>query len=128
MPDVVAQPGYRHDHHCVGDCSHRNVGLPGADGLQQNPLKAQAPQNRRDIGSRISQTAKLSARRQAAHEYARMGCRVLHAIAVAQDRATGERARWVYGQHRNGFTLLGTQKPNFEVFWIELFDICLQRG
>ena len=76
-----------------------DLGLPDADRLDQDDVAAGGVQHPQRLRRGAGQPAEVAARGHRADEHAGVGGVVLHAHAVAEQRAAGERRRRVDGQH-----------------------------
>ena len=75
---------------------------PGPDGLDEDQVEAGGVEHGRGRGRRRGQPAGVAARRHRADEHAVVAGVCLHPDAVAEQRAAGDRARRVDGDHRHG--------------------------
>src|SRR5919108_1129384 len=102
--DVVAEPRHHHDHRRVRQPADFHFVLPDADGLHDDDVLAHRIENADAVAGRAGQSAELPARRQRADEDAGIERMVLHADAIAEDRAAGERARRIDGDDADGLS------------------------
>ena len=88
------------DRRVRGPCDG-NLHLTDADGLDEDPRVAGGVEHAHRVRRRTREPAELAARRHRAHEHAVVGVVVLHADAVTEDRAAGERAGGIDRDHRH---------------------------
>ena len=91
----VARLGHEHDHDRVGEPHDVELGLPDADRLDEDDVHAEGVEQPDDVARRARQAAVAAARREAPDEDARVEEVRLHADAIAEHGAAGERARRV---------------------------------
>ena len=95
-------PGTSIDDRDVGGADDVHFVLADADGLDDDQRLAGGVEHQRDIAGRAREPADVPARRHAADEHVRvLGVR-LHAQPIAEDRAAGERAGRIDGDHADG--------------------------
>ena len=90
-------PGHEHDDRDVGGADDVDFVLADADGLDEDDVLAGGVEHERGVGGRAREAAEMAARRHAADEDAGVGGVRLHAHAVAEDRAAGERTGRIDG-------------------------------
>ena len=95
----VAPTGIHDDDRRVGVAGDLDLDLPDADGLDEDPRRADRVEHARGLRRRDREAAEVAAGRHRADEHAGVGRVVLHADAVAEDRAAAERAGRVDGEH-----------------------------
>ena len=96
---AVAPARVHDDDRRVGGVGDLDLDLPDADGLDDHPRLAGGVEHTHGLRRREREAAEMPAGRHRADEHARVGRVVLHAHAVAEDRAAGERARRVDREH-----------------------------
>ena len=92
-------PGHERDDRDVGRADDVHFVLTDADGLDDDDVLAGRVEHERRVAGRAREAAQMSARRHAADEHALVGRVRLHAQAIAEHRAAGERARRIDGDH-----------------------------
>ena len=97
--NVVAHAGGEDEAHGVGDLHDIDLRLPDADGLDYHDVKAAGVEYQSAFVRPAADAAKVAARAHTADEDALFNGVVLHTQAVSQNRAAGEGARRVYGDH-----------------------------
>ena len=100
--DIVAHAGHQHHHGHLRQAGDLDFVLPDADGLDEHVVLARGVQQQRQVGGGARQAAGHAARRHRADEDAGIGVVLLHADAVAQDRAAGDAAAGVHRDDRDG--------------------------
>ena len=99
--DLVAHLGCLQDHGRVGRRRDFHLALAGPDGLDEQQVEAASIQHGRRRGRRRGESPGMTARRHRADENVGVGRVRLHPDPVAQERAAGDRARWVDGDDRH---------------------------
>ena len=99
---VVAGPGHEHDDRDVGGADDINLVLADADGFDDHEALAGGIEHERGITRRPRKAAHVTTRRHAADEDLIVLRVRLHAHAVAENRAAGERARRIDRNHPDG--------------------------
>lgn len=97
--DAVAEPRRRHDHADIGDLGHVDLGLPGADRLDQDDLEPARIQRVDDADRRRRKSPHVTLRGERAHIDAIVVERRRHADAIAENGTPGDRARRVHRDH-----------------------------
>ena len=96
--------GARHQRHDrdVGGADDVDLVLADADGLDEDDVLAARVEHERGLAGRARQAAEMAARRHAADEHAVVAGMRLHAHAIAEDGAAGERAGRIDGDDADG--------------------------
>ena len=100
--DLVAQPGHRDHRHRVDGAHHVDLVLADADGLDQDRVEAGGVEQVDGVARGRRQAAHRAAGRHRADEDVAVGGEVLHAHAIAEQRAAGERAGGIDGDDAHG--------------------------
>ena len=95
-------PGHQHDDRDVGRADDVDFVLADAHRLDDDHRLAGGVEHQRRIGGGARQAAEMAAGGHAADEDVRVGGVRLHAQAIAEDRAAGERAGRIDGDHADG--------------------------
>src|SRR5207245_10692730 len=96
---AVAPPRVHDDDGRVGRPGHLDLDLPDANGLDDDPRLAGGVEDPHRLGRGEREPTEVAARRHRSDEHTFVGGVVLHADAVAEDRAAAERAARVDGEH-----------------------------
>ena len=91
--DRIARLRDEHDQRRVGGARDVELALPDADGLDEDAVEAERVEHVAHLARRRGEPAERAARRHRADEHARIERDALHADAVAEQRAAGERRR-----------------------------------
>ena len=94
---LVAGARHERDDRDVGGADDVDFVLADADGLDEDDVLAGGVEDQRDFAGGARQAAEVAARRHAADEDAGVGGVRLHAHAIAEDGAAGERAGRIDG-------------------------------
>ena len=95
-------PGREHDHRGVGGGRDVDLGLADPDRLDDDAFVAGSVEDANGLGRREGHAAEVSAGGHRPDEDAGVGGVLLHAHAIAQQRAAGVRRGRVDRQHRHG--------------------------
>ena len=95
--DVVAHAGHRHDDHRLRRAHDLDLGLPRADRLDDDDVEASGVERAHGVAGGGGQPAEAATAGHAADEDVGVAGQLLHADAVAEDRAAGEGAAGVDG-------------------------------
>ncbi len=88
---IVSGAGNRHQNGHLREPGYLYFALPHAHGFDNDDVAAGGVEQRRQIGCRSRDPSRNSARGHGADEYPRVGVMLLHADAVAENRAAGNR-------------------------------------
>ena len=91
--------GHQHEHDGVGDRDHLDLALTGADRLEEDELLAGRVEHEHGLQRRFCEASLVAARAHRADEDAGVEEVVGEADAVTEERAVGERARGIDGDH-----------------------------
>ena len=103
-------PGTSVDDRDVGGADDVHFVLADADGLDEDDVLAGGVEHERGVGGRAREAAEVAARRHAADEDAGVGDVRLHADAIAEDRAAGERAGRIDRDDADGLAATGAAR------------------
>ena len=95
--DLVAEPGHGDDDRGLRLRHDVDLVLPDADGLDDDDVEAHGVEHGDHVAGRARQAAEVAARGERADEDAVVGGVALHADAIAEDGAAGERRRRIDG-------------------------------
>ena len=87
---IVSRAWHHDDDRDVGGADDLDLVLPDADGLDQHDVEAGRIEHERHVAGRARQAAEMPARGHAADEDALVAGVLLHAHAIAEQRAAGE--------------------------------------
>src|SRR5438309_5388396 len=100
--DVVAQAGHHHHHGGVSQAADLHLVLADTHRLDDDDVLAHRVEDADAVAGGARQPAELTARRQGSNEHSRVERVILHADAVAEDRASRERTGRVDRHHADG--------------------------
>ena len=96
-------PGIKHHERAIGQPHDFDFALTHAHRLDQNHIFSGRVEEQRRVSRGLRQSAEKSARGHGADEDVRVGGVALHADAVAENRAAGERAGGIHGDDADAF-------------------------
>src|ERR1019366_6260952 len=103
---IVAHAGNEHDHGNVGQRHDVHFILAHPDGFNHDEVAPAGVEHGGDIGGGAGKSAERAARGHAANVDSRVGVVRLHADAVAENRASAERAGGIDRHDADGLVLL----------------------